>query len=36
MRLLLTDLISHVEADEPPAILDVWRLARFWGDLLDR
>ena len=36
VRLLVTDLISHVEADQPPAILDVWRLVRFWGDLLDR
>jgi dienelactone hydrolase len=36
VRLLLTDLISHVEADQPPRVIDVWRLARFWGDLLAR
>jgi len=36
VRLLMTDLISHAEADQPPAILEVWRLGRFWGDLLDR
>jgi dipeptidyl aminopeptidase/acylaminoacyl peptidase len=36
VRLLLTDLISHAEADQPASALDVWRLARFWGDLLAR
>jgi dienelactone hydrolase len=35
-RLLLTDLISHVDADQPAQAIDVWRLARFWGDLLGR
>jgi hypothetical protein len=36
VRLLPTDLISHAEADQPASALDVWRLARFWGDLLAR
>jgi len=36
VRLLLTDLISHAEADQPVQVIDVWRLARFWGDLLAR
>jgi pimeloyl-ACP methyl ester carboxylesterase len=36
VRLLLTDLISHVESDQPASARDVWRLARFWGNLLAR
>jgi dienelactone hydrolase len=36
VRLLLTDLISHAEADQPVRVLDVWRLAHFWSDLLTR
>jgi fermentation-respiration switch protein FrsA (DUF1100 family) len=36
VRLLLTSLISHAEADQPARIADVARLAAFWGDLLDR
>jgi dipeptidyl aminopeptidase/acylaminoacyl peptidase len=36
VRLLLTDLISHAEADQPAGVLDVLRLARFLGDLLAR
>ena len=36
VRLLLTDLISHAEADQPAHVTDVLRLAGFWGDLLDR
>jgi dienelactone hydrolase len=36
VRLLLTDLISHAEADQPVRVADVWRLVRFWSDLLDR
>ena len=36
VRLLLTDLISHAEADQPARAVDVWNLARFWGDLLSR
>jgi dienelactone hydrolase len=36
VRLLLTDLISHADADQPAGVLDVWRLTRFWGDLLAR
>jgi hypothetical protein len=35
-RLLVTDLISHAEADQPPHVTDVLRLAGFWGDLLER
>lgn len=36
VRILLTDLISHAEADRPAHVVDVWRLARFWGDVLAR
>ncbi len=36
VRLLLSDLISHAEADRPMHIRDVWQLASFWGDLLGR
>jgi dienelactone hydrolase len=36
VRLLLTDLISHADADQPARVADVWRLTRFWSDLLDR
>jgi hypothetical protein len=36
VRLLVTDLISHAEADQPPHVTDVLRLAGFWGDLLER
>jgi len=36
VRLLLTNLISHAEADQPAHVTDVMRLAGFWGDLLER
>lgn len=36
VRLLLTDLISHADADQPAHPVDVLRLAAFWGDLLSR
>src|SRR5581483_7243731 len=36
VRLLVTDLISHAEADQPPHVLDVLKLADFWGNLLAR
>lgn len=36
VRLLLTDLIAHAEADQPAHVIDVLRLAGFWGDLLER
>ncbi|HZP47231.1 MAG TPA: hypothetical protein VFB07_01765 [Vicinamibacterales bacterium] len=36
VRLLLSGLISHAEADRPPHATDVAALASFWGDLLDR
>jgi dienelactone hydrolase len=36
VRLLLSGLISHAEADRPPTIGDVSALASFWGDLLGR
>jgi dienelactone hydrolase len=36
VRLLLTNLISHAEADQPAHVTDVMRLACFWGDLLGR
>ncbi len=36
VRLLLSGLISHAEADRPPHAGDVAALASFWGDLLSR
>jgi hypothetical protein len=36
VRLLLTDLISHGAAEQPAHVIDVLRLAGFWGDLLER
>jgi dienelactone hydrolase len=36
VRLLVSGLISHAEADRPPRINDVLQLAGFWGDLLSR
>jgi hypothetical protein len=36
VRLLLSGLISHAEADRPMHTTDVLQLAGFWGDLLSR
>lgn len=36
VELLLTDVISHADADRQARLSDVLRLARFWGDLLAR
>jgi hypothetical protein len=36
VRLLLSGLISHAEADRPVKLGDVMDLASFWGDLLSR
>jgi dienelactone hydrolase len=36
VRLLLSGLISHAEADRPVQVLDVLRLAGFWGELLGK
>jgi pimeloyl-ACP methyl ester carboxylesterase len=36
VRLLLSGLISHAEADRPMHVSDVLQLAGFWGDLLSR
>ena len=36
VRLLITPLISHAEADQPARLGDIARLAGFWGDLLNR
>ncbi|HMD35683.1 MAG TPA: hypothetical protein VKH42_11975, partial [Vicinamibacterales bacterium] len=36
VRLLISGLISHAEADQPARIGDVLDLATFWGDLLRR
>jgi dienelactone hydrolase len=36
VRLLLSGLISHAEADRPVHTNDVMQLAGFWGDLLSR
>lgn len=34
VRLLLTDLVSHADADQPAHVPDIMRLAAFWGALL--
>jgi len=36
VRLLLSGLISHAEADRPMHVSDIAQLASFWGDLLSR
>ena len=36
VRLLLSGLISHAEADRPVHTSDVMQLAAFWGDVLSR
>jgi dienelactone hydrolase len=36
VRLVLSGLISHAEADRPMHVGDVLQLAGFWGDLLSR
>jgi dienelactone hydrolase len=36
VRLLLSGLISHAEADRPMHVNDILQLASFWGDLLSR
>jgi dienelactone hydrolase len=36
VRLLLSGLISHAEADRPVRAGDVMQLASFWGDILSR
>jgi dienelactone hydrolase len=36
VRLLLSGLITHAEADRPARVGDVMKLASFWGDLLAR
>ena len=36
VRLLVSGLISHAEADQPMHVNDVLQLAGFWGDLLSR
>lgn len=36
VRLLLSGLISHAEADQPMRFGDVLELSGFWGDLLNR
>ncbi len=33
-HLLLTDLISHADADRPAGLTDILRLSHFWGELL--
>ena len=32
--MLLTDFVSHADADEPAHIPDIMKLAGFWGALL--
>jgi len=36
VRVLITKLISHAEADQPAGLRDVLELAWFWADILDR
>jgi hypothetical protein len=36
VRLLLSGLISHADADRPPTVSDISALASFWGELLSR
>jgi hypothetical protein len=36
VRLLLSGLISHAEADRPAHVTDVLELAGFWGEILSR
>jgi pimeloyl-ACP methyl ester carboxylesterase len=36
VRLLVTQLISHADADQPADMTDIVKLGLFWGDLLDR
>jgi pimeloyl-ACP methyl ester carboxylesterase len=36
VHLVLTDLIAHVQPEQPPRVADVLRTARFWGDVLAR
>jgi fermentation-respiration switch protein FrsA (DUF1100 family) len=36
VRLVMTDLISHADVDQPAHVTDIVQLARFWGDLLAR
>jgi len=36
VRLLLSGLITHAEADRPMHLADVMQLAAFWGDVLSR
>ena len=36
VRMLLSGLISHAEADKPVKVGDVMQLASFWGELLSR
>jgi hypothetical protein len=36
VRALLSALITHAEVDREPTLREVWRLVRFWHDLLGR
>jgi hypothetical protein len=36
VRLLLSGLISHAEADRPARLGELLKLSSFWGDLLAR
>ena len=36
VRLLLSRLVSHAEADQPATVTEIAKLAGFWGDLLAR
>ncbi len=36
VRLLLSPLISHAEADQAGNVMDIVRLGSFWGELLRR
>ena len=36
VRLLFTNLISHADANQPARVMEVAKVAAFWGDLLSR
>jgi dienelactone hydrolase len=36
VRHLVTPLITHAELDRSPTATEIWRIVRFWSDLLER
>ena len=33
---LLSGLITHAEVNKAPSLTEVWRLARFWREIIDK